>query len=389
MSVQERAKEIYPGFEQGPIRPPSEAHSLLIRVTRNCPWNRCTFCPVYKGRKFSRRPVSHVKEDIDSVYKHVEALRQITDLRADSARDENRKVARRVPPSELSAFNAACHWYFSGGMKSVFLQDADALVVKPRDLAAILLHLRKRFPSVERITAYSRSRTIASRKDSDLEALAAAGLNRLHVGLESGSDRVLERAAKGVTKEKHIAAGLKVKRAGIELSEYIMPGLGGRELSEVHAAETADAVNRIDPDFIRLRTLAIPHQAPLFEEYTAGRFQKCTDQMVAKEILLFIESLRGITSIIKSDHILNLFGDLEGVLPQDRDHLMGMLRSYLKLDPEQQRLYQVGRRLGMFCGIGDMDNVSALGEAKRVCGELGVTAENVDRITDELMTRYV
>jgi hypothetical protein len=319
----------------------------------------------------------------------VEDLQKLGDNPAGAGRSEIRRMARRISRAELAAFNAAYHWGLTGGMRSVFLQDADALVVRPPDLGEILRHLRRRFPAVERITAYSRSRTIVSRKDAELKDLREAGLNRLHVGLESGSDEVLERVGKGTTKEKHIAAGLKVKRAGIELSEYVMPGLGGRELSEVHATETADALNQIDPEFIRLRTLAIPCQAPLYEEHRAGRFKKCTDRMVAEEILLLIESLQGVTSTLKSDHVLNLFGDLEGVFPQDKDRLRGILQGFLELDPERQRLYQVGRRLGVFGGIGDMDNASALAEVERVCGELGVTAENVDHITDELMTRFV
>ena len=389
MSLQNKTTDPYRGFEQGPIRPPSEARSLLIRITRHCHWNRCSFCPVYKDTKFSLRPVSHIKRDIDSVHKYVELLRE---LAGDSTRLQPmqiNRIAAEIPREELAAFTAASYWFVAGGMRRVFLQDADALVTRPADLVEILTHLRTRFPSVERVTSYSRAGTIASRKDTDLKAIADAGLNRIHVGLESGSDRVLERVSKGTTKEKHITAGLKVKEAGMQLSEYVMPGLGGRELSELHALETADALNRIDPDFIRVRTLAIPRHVPLFEEYQAGRFEKCTDLMVVKELLTLIEKLDGITSVIKSDHVLNLLGDLEGVLPRDKGRMTTTLRTYLAMDPEQQRLYQVGRRLGIFSAIGDMENARMAAEVQKAYRELGVTPENVDQMTDEMMTRWL
>ncbi|UCD58168.1 MAG: radical SAM protein [Candidatus Hydrogenedentota bacterium] len=389
MGLQNKASSSYGGFEQGPIRPPSEVHSLLIRVTRNCPWNRCAFCPVYKKTKFSVRPVSHVKRDIDCVYEHVETLRQMAHHSGAVPPTELDRVAAQIPQAELQAFAAAVQWFFAGGMRCVFLQDADALVTQPADLVEILGHLKRRFASVERITSYSRAQTIAARKDSDLKAIHDAGLDRIHVGLESGSDQVLKRVTKGITKEKHIIAGLKAKSAGMELSEYVMPGLGGTEFSEIHALETADALNRIDPDFIRIRTLAVPRNVPLFQECEAGRFEKCSDLMVAKEILMLIEELDGITSVVKSDHILNLFGDLEGTLPHDKEHMTGMLRTYLAMDPQRQRLYQVGRRLGIFSGIGDMENPGRMGEVERVYRELAVTPANVDRITDEMMTRYL
>jgi hypothetical protein len=375
-------------FEQGPIRPPSEAYSLLVRVTRNCPWNRCTFCPVYKGTRFSIRPVEHVKRDIDAVYKYVEALRQNIDESGRIDRTALNQIVATIEPGDQSAFHAAFNW-LAGGATSVFIQDANSLVIKPADLVDILIHLKARFPWVERITSYARGHTLARIKDDDLKAIGDAGLNRIHTGLESGSDTVLEMVKKGATKEIQIKAGQKVKRAEIELSEYYMPGLGGRALLEEHALETAGALNQIDPDFIRLRTLALPSRIPLFEEVQAGRFEKCTDLMVAKETQMFIENLDGITSVVKSDHILNLFGDLEGTLPQDKERMLAILHTFLAMDPERQRLYQIGRRIAVFSGLSDMENPRRLAKAERVHRELGVTADNIDEIVGELMKRFV
>lgn len=380
--------QIYSGFEQGPIRPPSEAYSLLLRVSRNCPWNRCTFCSVYKGTKFSLRPVDHVIEDIEQIYQSIEIIYKIADSNGSLTKELVYEAMGKMPENLIEAFHAALNWYVAG-MESVFIQDANSLIIKPPDLISILLHLRKRFPGIKRITSYARSHTLARINDEDLTAFKEAGLNRIHVGLESGSDEVLKMVKKGVTKKIHIKAGLKVKKAGIELSEYVMPGLGGQALSEIHALETADALNRINPDFIRLRTLALPHGIELYDDYKAGRFKKCSDIMMAKEILLFLENLDGITSEVKSDHILNLFQDVEGRLPNDKMKMTAIFRQFLKMAPESQCLYQVGRRLGIFVGLKDMENSRKLAQVVDICRENRITSKNVEATVSEIMKRFI
>jgi ABC-type uncharacterized transport system ATPase subunit len=104
---------------------------------------------------------------------------------------------------------------------------------------------------------------------------------------------------------------------------------------------------------------------------------------------LFLENLNGITSVVKSDHILNLFQEVEGTLPQDKDHMTGILKEFLGLTPEQQCLYQVGRRLGVFTRLSDMQNTHRRQKTEQVCRELGVTPDNVDQIIDELMKRFI
>jgi len=388
MSKKNKKEAAYQGFEQGPIRPPSEAYSLLIRVTRNCPWNHCTFCPVYKGTRFSIRPVDHVKKDIDVVHKYVNIIRQMADESGRFHPAAIRDRVGKIESWESQALQAALNW-FSGGMRSVFIQDANSLIIKPSDLQEILTHIGKCFPWVERITSYARSHTIVRIGDDDLQAFRAAGLNRIHIGLESGSDLVLKMAQKGVTKATHIKAGLKVKAAGMELSEYIMPGLGGRKYSKIHATETADAINQIDPDFIRLRTLAIPNGVALFDDWQSGRFEKCTDVMMATEILLMIEHLDGITGVLKSDHILNLFENLAGIFPEDKAQMMEILRAFLAMDSARQCLYQVGRRLGIFARLSDMESPKRLAKAEKFCRQLGITPDNVDDVIDELMKRFI
>lgn len=384
----QKKKEEYCGFEQGPIRPPSEAYSLLIRVTRNCPWNQCTFCPVYKGEKFSLRPVEHIKKDIDEVKKYVYTLRDTADRKGQITNKDLQDIISKTDAGDMQAFHAAANW-MSGGMQSVFIQDANSLIIKPTDLIDVLKYIMDTFPWVQRITSYARSQTVARIKDEYLKDMAMAGLNRIHIGLESGSDNVLKMVKKGATKELHIKAGLKVKNAGIELSEYVMPGLGGVQYSEEHALETADVLNQVNADFIRLRTLAIPNHVALYKEYDSGTFKKCTDLMMTREILTFIQALNGITSTIKSDHILNLFQEVEGKLPGDKDKMAGILQAFIDLEPEKQVLYQVGRRLGIFSSLSDMNTPERVQKAEEVCRQNGITPENSDEIIDEIMKRFI
>jgi Radical SAM superfamily len=371
-----KKNEPYNGFEQGPIRPPSESGSLLIRVTRNCPWNRCTFCTLYKDTTFSLRPVNHVLKDIDLIHTYVERIKTGDTMFSPTSQGED------------MAFHAALTWV-RNGMKSVFLQDSNSLIIKPDDLVRILKHLTDTFPEVERITSYARSHTIARISDQNLDRMAAAGLNRIHVGMESASDKVLSLIQKGTDKATQIRAGRKVKQAGMQLSEYFIPGLGGKVFSREHALETADALNQINPDFIRLRTLAAPDNVQLFKDLSAGAFEAMGDTMVAEEILLFIESLKGITSTVKSDHVLNLFQEVEGSLPEDKERMTSVIKRFLSLDLEEQMLYQIGRRSGIFSRLDDLGDPELRKYAERNYSDLQVTSQNIDRIVAEIMKRFI
>jgi biotin synthase-like enzyme len=379
--------ELYNGFEQGPIRPPSEAESLLIRISRNCPWNRCTFCGLYKDAKFSLRPVDHVLRDIDTVRYYVEEL--------EAARKEGRVISRgelyNLSPdgrSDLQALHAASS-FVASGMESIFIQDGNSLVIKPVDIIRILQHLKEAFPKVKRVTSYARSQTLAKISDENLSSMAEAGLNRIHIGMESGSDKVLRMVKKGVDKATQIIAGQKVKRAGIELSEYVMPGLGGKTMTQENALETADAINQINPDFIRLRTLALPPTAPLSGQFKAGDFDKMGELDTARELLLFLENLDRITSTIRSDHVLNLFPEVDGVLPDDKEKMMQPVRDFLELDANEQMIFCIGRRTHRLSRFSDLENPLQRDYAMQVCSEMGATANNYDTVIDSIMQRFI
>ncbi len=383
-----RQKDIYHGFEQGPIRPPSEAGSLLLRLTRNCPWNRCSFCPVYKSKTFSLRSVDNIKKDIDIV--HSCLVKIIEEYEKKGGLEINRinKISNGLGIRDRTAFNAAMQW-FSTGMESIFIQDANSLIMKPDNFIYILSYIKKQFPMAKRITSYARSHTIVRIKVNDLKRIADAGLNRIHIGMESGSDTVLKMIKKGATKQVHIKAGVKIMNAGMELSEYVMPGLGGVEFSQEHAIESADALNQINPSFIRLRTLAVPERAPIAKDYRKGRFQKCTDIMVAEEIKLFLENLKKINSYIKSDHMLNLLEEVEGTMPCDKGKMLSVITEFLELSPERKIWFQMGRRMGLFRGISDMNNTENLNRVKKACSLYNVNPDTIDSVIDQVMKRFV
>ncbi len=343
-----------PTFEQGPIRPPNEARSLLIRVTRNCPWNQCLFCPVYKGRKFSLRTVAEIKQDIQSA-------RDIADDVVALSRQlghnggVNDAVAGHIfgNAAYKDHYRSVAAWMYYG-TNACFLQDADNLVMTTNDLVEVLNFLREKFPEISRVTTYSRSRTIIRKSVDALKKIRAAGLDRVHIGLETAYDPLLKLMKKGVTAEGHITAGRRLIDAGMELSEYVMPGLGGREMWREHAVETARVLNQINPHFIRLRSLRVPKRIPLYEKLSDGTFTMQTDDMLAEELRVFIETLDGITSNIASDHIMNLLEEVSGKLPDEKEKMLGVIENYQALSDEDRLIYRAGRRSGTYRSTDDL-----------------------------------
>lgn len=377
-------------FEQGPIRPPSEARSLLIRVTRNCSWNRCEFCPVYKGAPFSRRTVEEIKTDIDTAKEIVDTLKTMA-WQSGFGGSIDRGLVEGILQDERysESFRSVALWLYYGG-ESAFLQDANSLVMKTPNLVEVVSYLKETFPELKRVTSYARSSTLARKPVEDLRQLKAAGLNRIHVGLESGSDEVLAFVRKGVTAAQQIEGGQRVVAAGIELSEYVMPGLGGRRLSRENALETARVLNAINPDFIRIRSLALPAGTGLREKWEQGEFERPSDEEMVHELRLFIESLDGIHSYVASDHILNLLEELEGRLPEDKPALLDLIDRFLSLPADERLLFQLGRRLGLFRSLSDREDPGLRARAEelkeRVSAQFGGDLEQAIRTLAE---RYI
>ncbi|MBE0479541.1 MAG: radical SAM protein [Dehalococcoidia bacterium] len=338
-------------FEVGPIRPPSEggSHSLLLRTTRNCPWARCRFCYglIYNREKFELRTVDEIEKDIDTVSAMVDAMKSAS-WKLGYGGAINYHVGHALLDQDPALESNHCfvmvfNWA-SFGSRTVFLQDANSLIAPTSQLVEVLCYLKKAFPTIERITSYARAKTIAKKTSEDLESLRKAGLSRLHVGLETGDDEVLKYVDKGVTAAEQIAAGRKAKEAGFELSEYVMPDLGGRAMSDQHARNTARVLNEIAPDFIRLRPLLPGPGLPLYEDYAAGTFQLSSPHERLREVRTMVENLR-VSSRLCFDHFLNswyrdgrrretLFRqDYNGYkLPEEKENVLALIEEGLRLD---------------------------------------------------------
>lgn len=286
---------------EGPIyRPPSEADSLLIQATVGCPHNKCTFCMIYKnGPRFRIRPVPDIMEDMDSASK-----------------------------------------IYGSNVKTLFFPAGNTIAMKTDDLAAICIYARKVFPHLERITVYGSSQYIHKKGRDGLNQLAEAGLNRIHVGLESGNDDVLRHVKKGVDAKRQIEAGQWVVAAGIELSLYVVLGLGGEGLTDSHADSTANALNQINPDFIRLRTFVPKTNTPILDEIESGKFKMLGPHGIIKETQRLVRQLK-VTSYLASDHYTNYI-DLHGRLPESQSKILEQIKAAAHLPESQFRPFFIG-----------------------------------------------
>jgi len=279
-------------YEGTVYRPPSEADSLLIQATIGCPHNQCTFCGMYRNTKFRIRSLADIKEDL--------------------------KMARE---------------YHGNKVQSIFFPDGNTILVKTNQLVEILNYARDMFPNLVRMTMYGSAKYLKLKNLSDLLRLKEAGLTRIHSGMESGDDEVLRRINKGFTASEMIEEGLKVRAAGIELSEYILIGIGGRERTQEHALESARVLNAFTPDFVRLRTFVPWKRTPLYEDYKQGKFLLLGPHEALKETKLLIAHLEGPFKLL-SDHASN-FAWVNGTIPKDKPILLETLDRLLAV-PENE-----------------------------------------------------
>lgn len=373
-------------YELGPIRPPSEAYSLLVRVTRNCPWNRCRFCHLYKGARFELRPVAVIKQEIETARLICEQIREIG--RQNGIDDMREAAAVALQSASDNASYQIALWQYAGG-ENVFLQDANSLLMPVDQLAEVLRLLKTTFPDIKRITSYARAHTAARRKPKELQLLREAGLSRIHIGLEYGYDPLLQFMDKGVTAADHIKAGRNVVESGISLSEYVILGLGGQAMWQGHAIETARVLNAIQPDFIRIRTLTVKKGMPLFDDVVAGNFIRLTDDEIAQEERLFLANLECATNLV-SDHVTNLFQEIEGRLPEAKAEFLAIIDSYLALPDSERLLFKFGRRMGVFQRLADMADPVKRGEVERFVDKAYSSGRPLNDVTvQQLMERFI
>ena len=273
-------------------RPPSEAYSLIVQVTYGCSHNTCAFCSMYKEKRFALRPLDEVLEDFHiarQTYRHVD---------------------------------------------KVFLADGDALVRKASELYTILDTIRELFPECQRVTSYASPASIRIRTDEELQTLRAKGLTMVYMGLESGCDEVLKLMRKGHMSDEIVAMGQKVRRNGIALSVTAITGLGGPELLEQHAIETAKAFNAMNPEYIGMLTLMVEPGTPLYDWVRDGEFQLLTQPQVLEETRLLVENLDSPGSVFRMNHASNYLV-LKGTLNGDQE---AMLRTIDAAEHDLSRL---------------------------------------------------
>lgn len=333
-------------FPTGPIRPPSEADSLLLQVTQGCTWNKCRFCVVYRGHPFRILQPEQIRQNIDNMAYYRDLIYSCADQHGIVSREKIVPYLQDMTPQELQCFYMIYNWV-GHGAKNVFLQDGNSVALKPEKLADALFYLREKFPTIERVTTYGRAGTLARYSAEQFRLLKESGLNRIHTGFESGSDKILQMINKGLTQAEQIEAGRKTVEAGIELSVYFMPGIGGREFSGENASETAYVVNQIQPDFVRLRTFVLKLESEMFGMKLRGEFEECTDIEKLREIRQLIDGIDSPDTRIVSDHIVNLIGSLNGRIGSDKEWMLAQADQVLELPVMEQRTYQNIRRHGL------------------------------------------
>ncbi len=288
---------------EGPIyRPPSEANSLLVQATIGCPHNRCTFCMTYKnGPRYRVRPVMDIIADLE------EALTR-----------------------------------HGSGVRSLFFPAGNTIAMPTDALCRICAHAHRIFPHLERITVYGSSQYIHKKGPDHLKRLADAGLSRIHVGMESGDDVILRRIKKGTTASQQTEAGRWTMAAGIQLSLYVILGIGGEARTRAHATCTAEVLNRIAPHFIRLRTFAPKIHTPLLKMVQSGAFKMLGPHGVMQEAATMIRLLDA-PSLLTSDHYTNYI-NLEGRLPGCRESLLAQIEAALKRPETDFRPFSIGHQ---------------------------------------------
>ncbi|MBY5946870.1 radical SAM protein [Photobacterium rosenbergii] len=337
-------------FQQGPIRPPSEADSLLIRTTQGCPWNKCRFCTLFDGMDFSIRPVEDIKRDIW----------------------------------------AAKAFYKGRKFDTCFLQDGDSFAMDTQDLLDVLNTLKQAFPELKQISSYGRAQTMTKKSPEEMKAICDAGLNMLYCGMESGSIEVLQKMKKGITPKSILKSAEYAKQAGMKMMTFIILGLGGKELSEQHVSETAALLNQIDPDEIRILSLAVKPGTELDSMVEDGKFTPLTELEMVEEQRKLISLLESVNGNYGNYHSINLLMELNGKLPEDKPQFLATIDRFLALQPEQQHNFILGRRVHYYSQLDDMSNQLYFDTVQRELNRIEQSGTvNIDDIFYQLRQRMI
>ncbi|HEX9027217.1 MAG TPA: radical SAM protein [Clostridium sp.] len=279
-------------------RPPSEGNSLIIQATLGCSHNKCSFCNMYKSKKFTIKTLEEIKDDINhfrQIYGHVERI---------------------------------------------FLADGDALIIKAEDLKEILAYIKKLFPECSRVTLYGSPKSILLKTPQELSDLKDLGLSMIYMGVESGNDEVLNDINKGVNSEDLIKAAKRVKDANILLSVTVIAGIGGKEKSERHAIRTGEIISSMIPNYLGVLTLMVEKETTLYNKISNKEFELLNDKEILNEIKLLIEYINVKEPMVfRCNHASN-YVSLSGNLPIDKEKLLNQINYYQntnKLKQEEDR----------------------------------------------------
>ena len=274
-------------YEGSVYRPPSEARSYILQVTIGCSHNRCTFCSMYKDKKYRVRSLDEVMADI--------------------------RMAK----------------LYYGDLEKVFLADGDALAVETGDLLKIIAELKKNFYSLRHIGIYASPDSILSKDMGDLKKLKEAGLTIAYLGVETGDPELLKDIKKGVTYEEMVEAGKKIREAGILLSVTVLLGLAGRTPQAVdHARKTAQILNEMNPDYVGALTLMLESRTPLYRKMQRGEFELPGPFEILDEMRIMIENLELEGTEFRSNHASNYL-PIKGRFPEDKENIMDLINTII------------------------------------------------------------
>ena len=275
-------------YEGDIYRPPSEAYSLLVQVTIGCTHNKCTFCKMFKDKKFRVRNIEEVFEDLAW------------------ARKRYSRVERMI------------------------LCDGDALALSNKRLMPILKYISDNFPECERVTIYGRATDILKKTDEEMRELYEAGLTMVYIGAESGSDKVLKDICKGETRQQLIDGVKKIEACGMQASVTFISGLAGKDGWEDHAVQTGTMISEMQPSYVGLLTLIVEPTVPMYEDIESGKLKLLSPDEVMAETLLMLENTNVTKKcVFRSNHASN-YVSLRGDLPEDKEKMMNTLRKAMK-----------------------------------------------------------
>jgi radical SAM superfamily enzyme YgiQ (UPF0313 family) len=257
------------------FRPPSEARSLILQITLGCSWNKCSFCEMYTSKQFKARNEVDIFKDIDAFLPYNTQIRRI------------------------------------------FLADGDPLVLSTDRLLRILTKLKNTFPKLNRISTYASPSNLSRKSDAELKELYEAGLTLLYVGIESGDSEVLECIQKGETFQTTIEGLNKSKAAGMNSSVMLINGVGGQELTQQHAINSAKVLNETQPKYASTLVLTAHKGLAHYQNRYKGNFIELTQQELFIEMQTFMQHLELEETIFRSDHASNHL-ILKGILGRDK-----------------------------------------------------------------------